>query len=219
MGLRAYYAARAPEYDRVYDKPERQADLSALRAWLPEQFRDRRVLEVACGTGYWTQHIVPVARQVLALDASTETLAIAAARAALGQVNFTVGDAYALPMHPAKFDAGFAGFWFSHVPLKRRVEFLGGFCAALAPGAVVVMIDNRFVAGSNHPITHRDEDGNTFQTRHLQDGSEHRVLKNFTEPDEWDHLLEGLARDVSLLQLDHYWALRFTTLGPAATPT
>ena len=31
--LRAYYAARAPVYDRVYRIPERQADLRRLQDW------------------------------------------------------------------------------------------------------------------------------------------------------------------------------------------
>jgi hypothetical protein len=35
VSLRAYYAARAAEYDRVYEKPERRNALTALRDWLP----------------------------------------------------------------------------------------------------------------------------------------------------------------------------------------
>ncbi|MDB5865909.1 MAG: hypothetical protein JWO70_3715, partial [Betaproteobacteria bacterium] len=46
--LSAYYAARAGEYERVYDKPERQADLARLRDLIPGYFVDRRVLEIAC---------------------------------------------------------------------------------------------------------------------------------------------------------------------------
>ncbi|HEY6168738.1 MAG TPA: class I SAM-dependent methyltransferase, partial [Verrucomicrobiae bacterium] len=55
--LAEYYARRAGEYERIYAKPERQADLAALRARLAEAFRGRRVLEIACGTGYWTEVI------------------------------------------------------------------------------------------------------------------------------------------------------------------
>lgn len=51
--LHTYCARRAAEYERVYDKPERQADLAAMRRWLPPHFAGRRVLEVACGTGWW----------------------------------------------------------------------------------------------------------------------------------------------------------------------
>ena len=33
--MRDYYARRAATYERVYFKPERQADLRAMEAWLP----------------------------------------------------------------------------------------------------------------------------------------------------------------------------------------
>ena len=78
--LRSYYSARAPEYDRVYLKPERQTDLGALKQWLPPLFAGARVLEVACGTGFWTQFIAPVAAEVVAIDAAPEMIRIATAR-------------------------------------------------------------------------------------------------------------------------------------------
>src|SRR6186997_1836630 len=89
-----YYAARASEYDAIYRKPERQADLRAIEQWLPPRLAGARVLEIACGTGYWTQFIAPVARHVTALDAAPETLAIAKARVPGSNVEFVVGDAY-----------------------------------------------------------------------------------------------------------------------------
>lgn len=52
--LRAYYARRAVEYEAIYAQPERQADLRTLEAALPACFSGRSVLEVACGTGWWT---------------------------------------------------------------------------------------------------------------------------------------------------------------------
>jgi hypothetical protein len=52
--MRAYYAQRALSHERVYDKPERQADLRAMKAWLPGHFEGRHGLEIACGTGYRT---------------------------------------------------------------------------------------------------------------------------------------------------------------------
>jgi len=210
-GLQRYYAARAPEYDRVYLKPERQADLRRLEAWLPALFAGRRVLEVACGTGYWTQFIAPAAASVRALDSSAETMAIAAQRVPAGRVEFAVGDAYALPHEPGRFDAAFAGFWFSHVLKHRQREFLAGLGAALAPGATVVLLDNRFVAGSNHAISETDDEGNTWQARPLDDGSTHRVLKNFPSEAELRALLAGLAQQVEYTAFDYYWALRYTT--------
>ncbi|HXN16613.1 MAG TPA: class I SAM-dependent methyltransferase, partial [Usitatibacter sp.] len=55
--LEQYYAKRASQYEQVYEKPERQHELEWLRGRIPELFRNRTVLEVACGTGYWTQFI------------------------------------------------------------------------------------------------------------------------------------------------------------------
>lgn len=206
--LRAYYAARAAEYDRVYDKPERQADLAAITAWLPPWFAGRRVLELACGTGWWTRHVAPVAAATVALDASEETLCIARQR--LGDsatVHWQLGDAYAPPTDRGPFDACFAGFWYSHVPRLRRPGFLRGLAAVLEPGARLVMIDNRFVAGSSTPVGPPDAQGDTWQQRHLSDGSQHRVLKNFPGEDELRAELAVVARDIEVRHWPHYWGL------------
>ena len=209
--MKDYYAARAPEYDAVYLKPERQADLRSIEAWLAPIFAARRVLEVACGTGHWTRFIAPVAASVLAIDAAPETLRIAEGRVAQGSVQFGVGDAYALPVSEPKCDAAFAGFWFSHVPKARTREFLAGLNAALEPGATVVLLDNCFVEASSSPISERDADGNTYQSRRLGDGSVHRVLKNFPSQAELRALVQGFATNVTYQAWPYYWALKYTT--------
>jgi demethylmenaquinone methyltransferase/2-methoxy-6-polyprenyl-1,4-benzoquinol methylase len=211
--MQDYYAARAPEYDRVYAKPERQADLRDIERWLPSVFAGASVLEVACGTGYWTQFLAPVAKEVLGIDASPETLKIAKARVP-PHARFIVGDAYRLPVRPAEFEAGFAGFWFSHIPLARVREFLCGFHAALAPRAKVVFLDNRFVPGSSHPISDRDQDGNSYQLRMLEDGSTHRVLKNFPSQAELRQAVAGMASEVRFHEWQYYWALEYVVNAP-----
>ena len=209
-----YYAARALEYDRVYDKPERQADLHALKQWLPARFLGRQVLEVACGTGYWTQVIAPVASKMLALDAAPETLQIARARVASRKVSFVEGDAYALPGGRGPFTAAFAGFWFSHVPVQRRRRFLQDLGAALEPGARVVLLDNTFVDGSSTPIAGSDADGNTYQLRALDDGSTHRVLKNFPTEAELLALAAGAGTAATYKAFKYYWVLEYSAPAP-----
>lgn len=201
INLRPYYAARAHEYDKVYQKPERQSDLRAVEAWLPQRFEGRTVLEVACGTGYWTQFIAPVADRLVALDAAPETMDIARTRVLAETVRFVVGDAYALPTHLGPFDAAFAGFWFSHVPISRRREFLAGLGRAVEPGAKVVLLDNRFVDGSSTPISESDEDGNTYQDR---------VLKNFPGAAELHACIEGLGTAGYFRRWDHFWAFEYS---------
>ena len=208
--MNAYYAARAPEYDRIYLKPERQDDLRALEAWLPTVFAGRSLLEIACGTGYWTQFIAPVATRVLAIDAAPETLEIARRRVAGGKVEFLTGDAYALPASAQGFEAAFAGFWFSHIPKSRIGEFLSGLHHALAPGARVVFLDNRYVEGNSTPLCESDAEGNTYQLRSLDDGSTHKVLKNFPSEEALRTTLQGTARDIRWREWKYYWALEYT---------
>lgn len=206
--MQSYYAARAGEYDSVYQKPERQADLREIEQWLPSVFSGATVLEVACGTGYWTQFIAPVASSVVAIDSAPETFHIAEKRVLASNVMFQVGDAYAPRQDGRNFDAAFAGFWFSHVPLERQREFLGGLNAVLQPGAKVVLLDNLFVAGSSSAIAEQDSVGNTFQSRKLDDGSTHRVLKNFPTDAQLFALLEsGLGRSAEYIRWRFYWAL------------
>jgi len=212
--LGSYYAARAPEYDRVYEKPERQADLRLLEHMLPPKFAGKRVIEVACGTGYWTQFIAPVSHEVVAVDAAPETIRIAETRVPRGKVRFVVGDAYRLPAELGRFDAAFAGFWYSHVPRKRQRVFLAELNSVLAPGANVVMIDNRYVERNSHPITDRDEEGDTYQLRRLPDGTAYRVLKNFPSRMELQGAIEGLGRHAIFRELDYYWFFEYVTTEP-----
>lgn len=208
--MHEYYAARANEYDRVYLKPERQSDLREIERWLPEALAGRSVLEVACGTGYWTRHLAPVCTRVVAVDASPETLRVAQSRVPSDSVQFLVGDAYALPIVPGGFDGGFAGFWWSHVPRSRMGQFLRGFNAGLTPGAKVVLIDNRFVPGSSTPISDTDAEGNTYQIRALADGSTHRILKNFPSRDALLASIEGQAEAMRYREWQYFWALEYT---------
>ena len=207
-GLLAYYAARAREYERVYRKPERQADLRVLEAAVAKALAGREVIELACGTGYWTQFIARTARRVVALDASPETLALARAKGlAPDSVTFGVADAYTLAPSLGQFDGAFAGFWWSHVPLDAQARFLASLWARVVPGAVVLMLDNRYAPGSSTPVSHADAQGNTYQLRRLEDGSEHSVLKNFPTPAQLRQAFAAFADEVEVLELPYYWLL------------
>jgi demethylmenaquinone methyltransferase/2-methoxy-6-polyprenyl-1,4-benzoquinol methylase len=208
--MRTYYAQRAQIYERVYHKPERQADLRAMEAWLPGCFAGRSVLEVACGTGWWTPHGARLAASWLATDLNPETLAIARAKVMPASVRFAAVNAYTLAgLEGLTFDAAFAGFWWSHVPLARLVDWLTLLHSRLERGAQVVLLDNRFVAGSSTTISRRDTDGNTYQQRTLDDGSVHEVLKNFPARDEVFAALGARARNRQWIEHLHYWILSY----------
>ena len=209
----SYYAERAAEYERIYHKPERQDDLRQLRRFVERTFANAHVIEVACGTGYWTEILARSAASVVATDINEEVLAVARSKAIdPRKVVFRREDAYALPLFPQRFSSGLAVFWWSHIPKAKVHDFLRGFHRVLSPGGKVVFIDNAYVEGSSTPISRTDDRGDTYQIRRLDDGSTHEVLKNFpTEPD-LRAAVEGLASDVRAEFLRYYWILSYVIL-------
>jgi demethylmenaquinone methyltransferase/2-methoxy-6-polyprenyl-1,4-benzoquinol methylase len=209
--LADYYARRAADYESIYARPERQADLEALRARIRTLLAGRRVLELACGTGYWTNVIAARASSVTALDVGEEVLEIARAKPNAGGVVFLRASAYDLPDFDRTHDALFAGFWWSHVPLERLDGFLGAAARAVAPGARVAFLDNRYVPGSSTPVSRRDAHGNSYQLRTLADGSRHEVLKNFPAEGELLRRAAGHGEEAALEMFEHYWLLTWRT--------
>ena len=207
--MQQYYAVRAPEYDAVYLKAERQADLRALEIKIPALLAGRRVLEVAAGTGYWTQFIAPHVPAMLATDFNIETLAVAKQRGDFANLTFAVADAYCLPDSFIGFNGAFAGFWFSHIAKARRAEFLHGLHQHLEVGARVVLVDNRYVLGSSTPIATVDEFGDSYQLRHLSNGAEHLVIKNFPSLAELRELVADCAVNIIYQESEYFWTLSY----------
>jgi demethylmenaquinone methyltransferase/2-methoxy-6-polyprenyl-1,4-benzoquinol methylase len=205
--MRDYYASRAREYDAIYRKPERQADLEQLRQMLPGKLRGSKLLEIACGTGYWTQWLAPVCQSIVAQDINTEVLQLAAARLA-GTTNTALicDDALTLGSLSRHFDAAFAGFWYSHLYVDQVADFLACLHSRLLPDSLVVMLDNRYVEGSSTPIARRDEYGNSWQLRTVaQTGKRYEVLKNFPDRQQFCDSLPVGVRDVEFVDMQHYW--------------
>jgi SAM-dependent methyltransferase len=201
-----YYADRAAEYDEVYRKPERQADLARLKQLLPPLAAGKRVLEIAAGTGYWTQVLASTAAQITATDLNAETIAIAAQRDYdPAPVALRTADAYRLDTVPGEFDLVFCGFWWSHIVRADVPRFLAGVRERTGAGVQLVLVDNRYVPGSNHPISRTGPDGDTYQNRRLADGREYEVLKNFPSRDQLAADLEPAATDLAWTELEYYW--------------
>lgn len=212
--LAAYYARRASEYERIYARPERQSDLSALSARIGGLFAGRNVLELACGTGWWTPVIAQGAARVTALDLNEEVLAIARAKdLPAGKVEFMRGSAFEIPDFGRRHDALFAGFWWSHVRLEELDAFLASAVAAIAPGSLVAFLDNRYVEGSSTPVSRRDAQGNSYQLRQLADGSSHEVLKNFPDTGELVERASRCGTDAHVELLEYFWLLSFRAPG------
>jgi ubiquinone/menaquinone biosynthesis C-methylase UbiE len=191
-----YYAARAPRHDEEAGFLDEEAE--RLREPIKDRYRrlfaGRRVLELACGTGYWTEVVAGTARSVHATDIHSCMLDQAKTRCAHHRnVTFGIEDAYALDELPDNFTAAFAVWWWSHVPLGRLREFLDGLHRQLQPGTMVHFVDH---LPYDRYQTRHDSEGNRLELRTLLDGRIFEVVKNFPTEDEIRAALSNLARDV-----------------------
>jgi SAM-dependent methyltransferase len=216
-GTEDFYRRLAPDFDEVYTRPERQDDLAVIRDRVTDWFAGQHVLELAAGTGWWTSVLADTAASVLATDANQATLDVAQGRRAWPpSVRFAVADALQPEAIPGRFDAAFAGFFWSHIPLPGIDAFLAGLARRLRPGSLVVFMDNRLIPGRVHPVARRDEQGNTYQRRQMKDGSTWDVLKNFPGPDELRARLSQVGQPAEVEELENFWLAWSRTPGGTA---
>ncbi len=207
-----YYAQRATTYESIYHKPERQADLQLLQQRLIALLADQKVLEVACGTGYWTEFFAPVATSVMATDINPAMLEVARGKNyPAGKVQFSGADAFAMHVPDmGNYSACFAGFLWSHVKREEQADVLAQLSKAAGKGTTLVLIDNNYVEGSSGTIARTDLEGNTHQLRMQEDGSRVEIVKNFPTDSFLRKRIGLAARDIRIFRTEHFWMLKCT---------
>lgn len=203
-----YYNHRASQYEEIYyrKEPVRQKELKELATAMRNVLAGHYVLEIACGTGFWTKVAAEVAESILAIDISDQMLTIAKAKKMPSKkVKFCSGDAYALDFIKETFDAGLANFWLSHVPKSRVSCFLHGFHKKLKSGAIVFIADNVYIPGVGGELITRPGCGDTFKKRELSDGSQYEVLKNYYDADQLREIFEPLSSELKIRIGNCFW--------------
>ena len=204
--LIGYYHERAAEYEKIYAKPERKHDLQEAAQILQRIFQGKAVFEIACGTGYWTERLAKTATSIVATDINASVLEIAKSKVYTpATVTFEQADFFKLPIPAQPYKNLFGGFIWSHIPIQEIDAFLETVCRQIEPRGSIAFMDNNYVEGSNLPITHRDELGNTYQTRQLENGNTYEVLKNFPDKAFITSRLQERTTDIKVIWLRYYW--------------
>lgn len=226
-----YYRARAIEYDDWFWRRGRydrgaQANArwhaevaevaGALDTFVAEVSArsDSSALELAAGTGLWTQRMAGRFTRLIAVDASPETLAINRERlgAAADQVEYHVANIF--DWRPARhYDAVFFSFWLSHVPPERFAAFWALVRDCLTPGGQVFLIDSRYALTSIARDHQLEGAEGTRVTRRLNDGREYRIVKVFYTPERLRADLAALGWKTDIHLTANYFLYGRATLA------
>jgi SAM-dependent methyltransferase len=189
---KAYYRARAGEYDEWflrqgrYDRGPAHAarwwrEVDEVRAALERFNPAGRVLELACGTGWWTEQLVRWADEVTAVDASPEVLELNRIRVGGPKVRRVQADLFGWMPEPQAYDAVFFSFWLSHVPPERFQAFWTMVHGALKPGGRAFFVDSLRTEQSTAK-DHVLPDDDVVLERKLNDGRTFNIYKVFYDP-------------------------------------
>lgn len=211
----AYYRARAREYDEWWERkgqsdrgPEANArwfaEVDAAYGALDEFAPRGSVLELACGTGIWTQRLLAHATSITGVDVSDEVVEVNRERVGEGRVRYVLADLFSWEPD-ARYDVVFFGFWLSHVPAARFDEFWDMVAKACAPDGRVYFIDNYWREHGPVPVKPLvgvdygpDDLDSQVTNRRLNDGRAFRAVKVWWRPEDLEARLRDLGWDVAV---------------------
>ena len=215
QSMKTYYQQRASEYDEWFYRQGRYDRGSEANArWFAEADEvvaaleacslTGDVLELAPGTGIWTQRLIQTASTVTAGDASPEMIEINRAKVNAERVTYQLVDLFTWKPERT-YDAVFFGFWLSHVPLERLDEFLQSVAMMLRPGGKVFFVVGRREQTStaiNHQLPAAESQ---VMTRILNDGRAFEIVKNFYDPVELAERCNRVKLDVTVRETKTYF--------------
>ncbi len=211
----AYYRARAAEYDEWFYRHNRYDhgpeinqlwfdDVAQLEAAFAKLEPVNDALELAAGTGIWTEKLVTIAKQLTVIDASPEMIEINRGKLPSAPVRYIQANLFEWEPDRA-YDLVFFSFWLSHVPPERLDAFMAMVRRAIRPGGRLFIIDSRFEqtgAARNNPLFEEEQ---TYRTRILNDGNEYRIVKIYYETEQLRRLLDKAGFDADVHFTDRYF--------------
>ncbi len=203
--IKTYYKDRAPEYDKsMYfrNEPGRIEDAKKIDTILIKLFKQKEIIEIACGTGYWTGIISKVAKTIKATDAVQEVLELAKSKKYLCPVDFEIADANKLYYKNNSFTGGVACFWFSHILRKDITKFLKEFHRVLKSDSMVFLCDN-VLHEENAELIKKGKD--TFRIRKVGD-KKYKVIKNYYTKEELEEIFGPYASNSKINMMFGKWA-------------
>jgi demethylmenaquinone methyltransferase/2-methoxy-6-polyprenyl-1,4-benzoquinol methylase len=172
------------------------------------------ILEVACGTGIWTQELLKIGKKITALDASQEVIEINRAKVDDANVDYRQIDLFSWEPD-VEYDLVFFSFWLSHVPPTLLDSFLEKVYRSVRIGGQVFIIDSRFDPTSTAKDHLLENDSNIQITRKLNDGQQFTIFKIFYKRSQLLDKLTQVGFNADVNQTNNYFIYAHGVKAPS----
>ena len=203
-----YYALLGEALEDKYLEPDMDEDIVDMSIHLGNVLAGHTVLELGCGTGFWTEVAAESAASVLAVDINASLVEIARERPMVeGKVSFRVADALDLPEDIGKFSAVLVSFLWSHLNKKEQEQLLATLKKRLGKDVLLVILDDAFVEGFSETIARTEPDGTTYQILTTPEGERIEVAKSYQSDSALRKRLGTAVKEIKIERIEFFWIL------------
>ena len=206
-----YYNNTRVDCEKITGVAKARAEFNQRGSWIREcaeslqiTLAKRRVLEIACGAGVWTQFAADVAERVVATDPSPRLLDYGRGLN-FPNTDWIECDAFSLHKIEGRFNAAFHINFMNHVPRELLPAFIDGLHQRLEPGAVVFCATQRWQGSAEEPWYEKPQTGDMVSLRHHNDGRPIEVVDTYFTEDLIKELLSGKTRELQITLKSWWW--------------
>lgn len=210
--LADYYSKRAKEYEAIYHRPNtvRLQEQNFIAEYIRKSMKGRYVLELACGTGYWTKYLLGIAKKIQATDISPQMLEIASKRYSYhSSIQFLLADAYDPPKSIPPFTGVMANFWLSHIPKRKISSFLKTLHSRVMRNAFILFVDNVFQRDIGGTLIRKKDQVDTWKKRQLENGEKYTILKNYYAKKQLRAIFSPFTKKLGVCYFKHFWLVGY----------
>ncbi len=205
--MMSYYDARAPEYNEIYvgkgpasiPNPALYKNEAKVTIRIVSTFGTGRLIDIACGTGYWLPCYARNCSRITLIDQSEKMLSECRKRIdelKLGEkCDLVRDDFFKASFENTLFDSALVGFLLSHLSSQEEETFFRKLRRILNPNSQLMVIDSTW---SKRRQQYRQKEG--VQERALNDGRTFAIYKRYFSKSDIE---ETLFRHH--FRLDSYW--------------
>jgi SAM-dependent methyltransferase len=199
QGMRRYYDARASEYEEAYVLGTGTASIpdpvvfrreASLLTRIVEHFARGRLVDLACGTGYWLPYYVAACSSITLLDQAPRMLQecrkkmASRVRDAQDRITIVQDDVLEHAFRPRAFDSALVGFLISHLTDEEEHQLFERLKTILDTDGRFLILDSAW-----SPERARFHGKAERQERRLNDGSRFEIYKRYLDRQdvvEWE---------------------------------